>query len=146
MLEKKRLNQIKKFFSQQPDVIAVYLYGSEVSGKSAKVEKKRDIDFAVLFNQKRKSFKRQFQIASQLQTFIAGKEVDCREIDLRTSSPVYLMNVLQKGKLLYSANENKRVDFEVKVMREYEDTQRLRNLQYFYLEKRLKEGQYGFAK
>ena len=146
MLEKKRLNQIKKYFSQQPDIAAVYLYGSEVSGRSAKVEKKRDIDFAVLFNQKRKSFKRQFQIASQLQNFIIGREVDCREIDLYASSPVYLMNVLQKGKLLYSANENKRVAFEVKVMREYEDTQRLRNLQYFYLKKRLKEGQYGLAK
>ena len=145
MLEKKKLNQIKKYFSQQPDITTVYLYGSEVSGKSSKVEKKRDIDFAVLFNQKQNSFKRRSQIASQLQNFIAGKEVDCREINLHTSSPVYLMSVLQKGKLLYSANEGRRIDFEVKVMREYEDTQKLRDLQYFYLKKRLKKGKYGSA-
>ena len=142
MLNKKTLTKIKQYFARQKDVAVVYLYGSQVTGQSAKKEKDRDIDFAVLFIEPKKSYRRQFEIGAKLQKIIGNKCVDCREIYPQIS-PVFLMNVLKNGRLIYSSDENKRIAFEVNIMREYEDTQKLRDLQYFYLQKRLKEGKYA---
>lgn len=142
MLDKKTLGKIKKYFRKQKDVVAVYLYGSQVTGKSAKKENKRDVDFAVLFSESKKSFERQFEIGNKLQNFIKDKQVDCRKV-YPQASPIFLMNVLKNRRLVYSKDEGQRIAFEVQVMREYEDTQKLRDLQYFYMQKRLKEGKYG---
>lgn len=53
------------------------------------------------------------------------------------------MNVV-KGKLIYSRNENSRVEFEVKVLQRYYDSERLRQIRFYYLDQRLKEGTYGY--
>lgn len=142
MFDKKTLTKIKQYFAKQKDVVAVYLYGSQVTGKSAKKEKDRDIDFAVLFVKPKKSYSRQFEVGAKLQKIIGRRRIDCREVYPQIS-PLFLMNVLKNSQLIYSSNENKRIVFEVNIMREYEDTQNLRDLQYFYLQKRLKEEKYA---
>lgn len=139
MLDPKTLNQIQSYFSTQKGVVAVYLYGSQATGKSAR--KRPDIDLAVLFDQPPTSYSRQFRIQTDLQK-LTSKPIEVREIS-RTSSPVFLMAILSQGKAVYVKNQTRKQNFEVFVMREYEDTQALRDIQYRYFQKQIREANYA---
>lgn len=136
-------NQIKKiqdYFARQEDVVAVYLYGSFAKESN---HKKSDIDFGVLFNSSVKAHHKLEEISNNLSNLLSLKiEVDVRDICL-DQSPIYLLNVIQ-GKLIYARNEIERINFEVAVMKEFYDTQRLRDISYSYLKSRLEKGIYGY--
>lgn len=133
------IEKIKQYFARQKDVLAVYLYGSFTKDT---VHKRSDIDFGVLFDKKIKDFHRLGQIYSELCDLKLPAEPEVRDVEL-DQPPVYLLNVIQ-GQLLYERNEQKRNEFEVAVLRQYYDTQRLRDIRYYYMQKRLKEGTYGY--
>lgn len=139
MLNRKTLGQIRAYFSRQKGIVAVYLYGSQVTGKSAR--SKPDIDLAVLFEKPQVSYSRQFKIQTDLEK-LTGKPIEVKEIS-RTSSPVFLMAVLAQGKPIYIRDKIQKTKFEVFVMQEYEDTQPLRDIQYKYFQERIKEAQYA---
>lgn len=134
MLDKKTLTQIHDYFSRQKDVAAAYLYGSRATGKN---RPQSDVDIAVVFNQPQKSYRRQFKIATELGQRLPGIFLDVREINF-SNSPVFLMSVLKNGKLVFSRNETRRCRFEVAVMQNYIDTQKLRDIQYNYFQQRLR--------
>lgn len=109
---------IIRYFSQKPEVAAVYLYGSQVRGEA---RKDSDIDLAVLVTDKRKY--RGFGIvqvvfAQELSKLI-GKEVEVQ--DLLSCRVDFAQRVLSEGKLLISNNQKARVAFEEKVARFYFD-------------------------
>lgn len=133
------LEQLKKYFSSQRDVAAVYLYGSFAKGG---VHKGSDIDFGVLFDSPVKTYDRLGKIANDLSGLGLPAEPDVRDIDL-ASPPVYLFNVIS-GQLIFSMDEVKRVDFEVQAMNQYYDSQYFRGLKYEYMSKRIQEGTYGY--
>lgn len=135
----KQLNKLNAYFAKQPDIVAVYLYGSFIEDR---IHPKSDIDFGVLFNKPIKSFNSVGQVYSDLCDLKLPTEPDVRNLDLK-ESPAYLMNVI-KGKLVYIRDDNKRVEFEVEVLRRYYDTERLRQIRFYYLDQRLKDGTYGY--
>lgn len=134
MLNNQVLAKIRHYFSNQKDVLAVYLYGSQASGKT---HSGSDLDLAVLFNQPPKSYKRQFALATGLSQLLPKFLFDVRQVNL-DSSPVFLMSVLKNGRLIFSRDKADRSQFEVAVMQTYIDTQKLRDIQYKYFQKRLK--------
>lgn len=136
-LTKYDLKKLQKYFSTQKDVVAVYLYGSFAKETT---HKRSDIDFGVLFDVKISSYRRLGDIYSGLPS-LQG-EPDVRDLDLN-HSPVYLLNVIQ-GKLIYSRDERKRINFEVAVMRQFFDSQKLRDICLAYMRKRLQEDTYGY--
>lgn len=138
-ITKSKLNKLKDYFAKQTDVVAVYLYGSFAEDR---IHPRSDIDFGVLFNKPIKTFNRLGQVYSDLCDLKLPNEPDVRDLDLK-ESPAYLMNVI-KGKLIYSRDDNKRVEFEVEVLRRYYDTERLRQIRFYYLDQRLKDGTYGY--
>lgn len=134
-----QMKKIQNYFAKQTDILAVYLYGSFAKGTA---HKRSDIDFGVLFNAPIKTYSRLGEIINDLSDLKLPGEPDVRNIDL-DDSPVYLMNVIQ-GQLIYSRNEIKRTHFEVAVLSEFYDTQRLRDTKRFYTQKGLQEGTYGY--
>lgn len=134
-----QLKKIQNYFAKQKDVVAVYLYGSFAKGTT---HKHSDIDFGILFDPPIKTYDRLGEIINDLSNIGLPAEIDARNLNL-DNSPVFLMNVLQ-GQLIYSKNDISRTTFEVSVLNEFYDTQRLRDISYFYMKKRLEEGTYGY--
>lgn len=136
-LNKSDIKKLQKYFSTQKDVVAVYLYGSFAKETT---HKRSDIDIGVLFDGEIDSYHRLGQIYDGLPE-LKG-EPDVRDLSL-SYSPVYLLNVIQ-GELIYTRDERKRINFEVAVMRQFFDTQKLRDINLAYMRKRLQEGAYGY--
>ncbi len=138
-LTQQHIKKIQNYFAKQKDISAVYLYGSFAKGVP---HKRSDIDFGVLFEEKVNLYKRLGQIYSDLYDFKLPAEPEVREITLN-DSPVFLMNVIA-GKLIYTSQNLARIRFEVAVLNEFYDTKMLRDIKYLYMDKRLKEGTYGY--
>lgn len=132
------IKKIQDYFATQKDVVAVYLYGSFYKETT---HSRSDIDIAVLFEDK-VDYHRLGQISSDLSAFKLPAEPEVRDINLNLS-PVFLLNVIQ-GKLIFTSDEKKKNVFEVAVLRQYYDTQHLRDIKYYYMQKRLQEGTYGY--
>ena len=129
--------KIQDYFAKQKDIVAVYLYGSARKGVT---NKRSDIDFGILFDDGVDVYHRLGEIYSQLPDL--QLEPDVRDLNL-DYSPVYLLNVIQ-GELIYERDERKRVNFEVTVMKQFYDTEHLRNTNLEYMRQRLKDGSYGY--
>jgi uncharacterized protein len=133
------IKKIQDYFATQKDVLAVYLYGSFAKGNP---HLGSDLDIAVLFDEGVDLYRRLGRLYSEFPKLNIKAEPEVREINLK-DSPVFLMNVIQ-GENIYSKEETKRVEFEVAVMNEFYDTQRLRDIDYDYMKKRIVEGTYGY--
>lgn len=133
------IRKLQHYFASQKDIMSVYLYGSFAKGT---IHPRSDIDFGVLFDGKVNLYSRLGQIYADLCDLKLPAEPEIREINLR-QSPVFLLNVIQ-GQLLATSNEQRKNEFEVAVLRQYYDTQRLRDIRYQYMQERLKEGTYGY--
>lgn len=138
-LSQSDIEKIQSYFATQKDIIVVYLYGSFAYGNP---HKGSDIDIAVLFEGSVNLYERLGSLYSEFPTLSIPVEPEIRDISLK-NSPVFLVNVLQ-GKMIYSKNEEERVKFEVSVMNQFYDSQRLRDIDYSYMKKRLQEGSYGY--
>ena len=134
-----QIKKIQDYFTKQKDILTVYLYGSFAKGITYKGS---DIDFGVLFDGKVNLRSRLGQIYSDLSNLRLPAEPEVREVDFN-SPPVYLLNVIN-GQLIFSRNEVKRVNFEVQALKQYYDTQRLRDIKHYYMNKRFQDGTYGY--
>lgn len=133
------IKKIQKYFAAQKDVVAVYLYGSFANGNP---HPRSDLDIAVLFDSEVDLYKRLGSLYSDFPNLSIKAEIEVRDLSLKYS-PVFLMNVIQ-GINVYCADEAKRIEFEVRVMRGFYDTQILRDIDYGYMKQRIQEGTYGF--
>src|SRR3972149_12043706 len=107
-LNQKTVKKITKYFSKNPEVAAVYLYGSYARGEA---RADSDIDLAVLVTDTRKykGFSIPQVIFSADLEKITGKKVEVQ--DLTACSVEFAHRVLSEGKLLTSNNEKKRGKF-----------------------------------
>lgn len=137
-LTKPQIKKIRNYFAKQKDITAVYLYGSFAKGSA---HKGSDIDIAVVFNKPVDSYLRLGHLYSSFPDLGISAEPEVRNINL-DDPPIFLMNVIQ-GELIYAKNDVERINFEVAVMRAFYDTQKLREVDYYYMKKRLQEGSYG---
>lgn len=138
-LSESDIQKIQGYFATQKDIVAVYLYGSFAYGNP---HNGSDLDIAVLFDGDVNLYERLGRLYLEFPNLSVPVEPEVRDINLK-NSPVFLLNVLQ-GKLIYSKNEKERVKFEVSVMNQFYDSQRLRDIDYGYMKKRLQEGTYGY--
>lgn len=132
------IDKIKRVLEKQPCRLA-YLYGSFATGR---VRRGRDVDIAVVL--KPNSKKSDYQIAADIRTQL-GKdlpEIDVREISLN-SDIVFLRNVLKPAMPILVKDEKERIKFETEAYRKFYDTNHLREIDYSYIKKRLKENSYG---
>ncbi len=103
-----------KILATRREIVVAYLYGSSVG--SAQYD---DIDIGLLLDEEfSPSALYEAELAAELERRLGGK-FDVRVLNGR---PVrFLFEVIKTGVVLYSSDENRRVEFEVRVMMEYYD-------------------------
>lgn len=124
-------NEITTYFSTQPDVKVVYLFGSKRSGKT---HKESDVDIAVLF---RDGYAPDIDMMLEMQdnlTSLLSRETDI--VVLNTASPIIRMQVLRKGKILLKRDQRAYSRFFVHTINEYDDLKRVRSV----IEKKIMRG------
>jgi len=112
------------FLATQPDVAAVYLFGS-LAGERATPHS--DVDIAILLadaSDPLAAGDRQLQLMGELERF-ADREVDV--VILNTAPPILRHQVFRHGWLIYERDRQARAEFEVRAGQTYADLQPVRN-------------------
>ena len=128
-------NILNDFAFERPEVITVFLFGSEASGVT---HKESDIDIAVLFRDDKIPSPHQVQDLREELTLHAKREVDL--VVFNTASPVIRMQILRKGKKVYESNRKISGKWFVRTLNEYDDLKKNRSV----IEKNITRGRtYG---
>lgn len=145
MLTQQVLNKLKIYFQSQKNILAVYLYGSFANGLPNKMS---DIDFGIVLNNpvsNSRAFDLQLKYMGEISDLIREdlkfEYVDAMILN-NTSSPLK-QQAISTGKLIFSRDEDKRVDFEYFVISEYENFKHLRDIYFKYLFRRVKNNTFG---
>lgn len=118
MIPSHKMNQIKAFFSTEP-IGAVYLFGSQASGKT---HPNSDYDFGVLFKSnidKKMRFNKRLEYIGKLGKLLSHDKIDVVDLD---SAPIQLQYfALAPRKDIIAKNDTQRINFEHRVMSNYFD-------------------------
>ncbi|MBU0573806.1 MAG: nucleotidyltransferase domain-containing protein [Candidatus Margulisiibacteriota bacterium] len=129
------------FLEKEADVITAYLYGSRAEGAA---RENSDIDIAILLDEKQTPqtpYGRDVNLARQLEKIFFPLKVDIRI--LNHASPFFRFQVIKKGKVIHSKDENQRADFEGTTRNKYFDLKPLYKLLFADMDQRLSGGTYG---
>jgi len=117
---KKELNQLIEILKKRSDVAFAYLFGSRAKEYA---NKDSDWDVAVFFSKLPKKLTHwpEFELEAELSRGV-GETVQV--IVLNTElSPVFSFEILKHGILLLDRDENLRINFENRIVRQYYDWQ-----------------------
>ena len=138
MIKQKLQQAIAAAFGQRSEILAAYVLGSVANGKTVK---ESDFDLAVVVDNKKKlSFEKVYDLISHISF---PKNLDLSVVD-KSSSPLFLFQMISKGKKVYARNSQETVAFEAFVMHNYYDTQHMRNIYYSYLKEKFKDRNYAY--
>jgi predicted nucleotidyltransferase len=135
------------FFSGQQEILLAYLFGSYLEREKRPYH---DIDVAVFLLpprievlNKTTPYGYRAQLVSQLCHLLKYNQVDV--VLLNDASPVLLRQVIAKGKLIFRRSDIDRIDFEVKSLKRYADTARIRAIKRLYMKQRIERGLAAYA-
>jgi len=115
-----------KIFNPLP-ILAVYLYGSQINGNNK--NKESDYDLAVFIENKNQINYRQL-LSKIIKDFKHPEKLHLNFVDLIQSSPLYLYQIIKKGRLIYEKNPGLHIQIESLILRLYFDDQ-YRNAIYY---------------
>jgi predicted nucleotidyltransferase len=112
-----KMEQLVAYLVKQGDVLAAYLFGSQVTGK---IRPDSDIDLSLLLSEsdKMERFERRLQMMHEISR-ICGVEADV--IILNDAPLVLVHQILKTGQLFYEIDRRARVTFEVRAGKDYAD-------------------------
>lgn len=117
------INTVICFLKEQPDIDAVYLFGSGARGN---MREKSDIDLAILFGEgagnKPSRFDRLLTDAMELESK-TKRHVDM--VDIREIPLALQHQILKSGKCILENNRKNRILFEMDSRRKYFDMKRV---------------------
>lgn len=144
IISQNHLDQIKREFSNRPEVIAVYLFGSHARGQAGTLS---DIDIGVMIDEtKLKQGKTESQyrldyIDIVMDIFMTD-EIDAQIVN--NSKPYHFSyNVINERHILHVNNEENRIKKEQEIFSKYQDFYPLKQIYYDFMVQRIKEGTYG---
>lgn len=121
-----RLSRLNALFVQE-GVLLAYLFGSLLQTDRPA----QDADLALLMPKD----KRPYHLHQAITDCLDTERVDI--VDLRRASPVLKFEIISNGRCLYAQNEDVEVDFVMASLRQYHDTNYLRQQQNKILKERL---------
>lgn len=133
--------KLHNYFSGKKEIIAVYMFGSAITGKKIK----KDIDIAILVNDKSAddTIKIQTEIFNKLTLLLNRKDID---VIILNNAPLLLcMEVLKNKKLIYERNSSARVNFEVRSELKYFDWEPMRKYFAETSKRKIKEGKFYYG-
>ncbi len=135
----KHLSALTEYFSTQPHVVAIYVYGSQARGTANALS---DIDIAVMLDlQKKDTDRLHLQFIDKLMQIFQTDAVDVQILTPQTA-PVLALEMI-KGKPVYVKSTAQKANIEAQIMSRYQDFQPFLKLQITEMEKRLKESTYA---
>jgi len=111
----KKFSSLKKIISTSPEIIAVYLFGSYLETP----DQARDIDLAILTSDAVNSVNMYLDLYQQFTEIFSPLEVDL--LFLKNSSLLLSFEIISKGKVIYSADDDIRTDYEYLISGKYMD-------------------------
>jgi len=105
----------------------IYIFGSYAKGKN---DKNSDLDIAVLLEKGYNPLDKLSLIGDFIDIF---KRNDIDLVILNDANPVLEHQVIKYGKLVYMKDEDVKVFYEVRVLKEYMDMEYFRNTQMEYI-------------
>jgi predicted nucleotidyltransferase len=133
-------SQLEEAFTAQAVKLA-YLFGSQATGRA---RPDSDVDIAVWWGDevpRSDYFRRRLELMGAMTAIFQTDAVDV--VVLNEAPPLLAMEVLRTGRLLFSADDRWRVEFQVRTVRAYRDTASLRRLLAEELEYRVQAGKFG---
>ena len=124
--------------SRRREIAAAYIFGSVASGRARRTS---DIDIAVLLKPAKNSsgfLHYRLKLMAELASALGRSDIEV--IVLNEAPPLLAHQVLSKGKLVFERSARARVEFQVRTVNLYIDTEPLRKLYRHYLKKRIREG------
>ena len=119
--------QIKTALSKEPKIKLAYVLGSVVSSRA---KKGSDFDLAVVVDDVSKiDYKDIYNLISHISF---PKDLDLSVVD-KSSSSIFLFQIISTGKCIYQNNEQDKINFEVFAARNYYDNAHIRKIYYSYL-------------
>lgn len=138
---KERLSRLTEIFKKQPEINALYLFGSYARDKLKPLS---DIDIAVLLNRGARDTNYWDIKLKFLNKAIAILGTDEIDFVVLNEAPYELRyNILKEGKILFCRKEKERREFQEKAVWDYLDTRYLREEGFFHLKERIREGRFG---
>lgn len=138
---KERLPWLIEIFKKQPEVNALYLFGSYARDNLKPLS---DIDIAAFLKKgvsKADYWDLRLEFMNKAAAILGTDEID---FVILNEAPFELgYNILKEGKILFCRNEKERRKFQEKVVLDYLDTQALREEGFFHLKERIREGRFG---
>lgn len=120
------MNILKNYFKEQPGILAVYLFGSQVRGTA---RKDSDIDIGILFDFGLSREERLEKIISFSGELAGIVNVDI--VDMNSADYPILYEIFDSGMLLIENDHDRRIQFQALKMSQYMD--------YRYYENRMQE-------
>jgi predicted nucleotidyltransferase len=138
------IDKLKDYLYSRDDVIAAYIFGSYASKRLTPVS---DIDIAALLDTDLKEKDYGFtklNIITDLMQLLSFNNIDV--VVLNMASPLLSHEIIKKGILLFSKDEEKCREYTAKATMRYLDTIHLRRVQDRILHERIRRGDFGYFK
>lgn len=132
MRNTKIFSDIQKVLKKEPLILACYIFGSYAKGVH---NKESDFDIAVVVTNKK--LITEATVYELIKDIPFPKNPDISVVD-KTSSPIFLFQIIKSGSRIYAKDENNVNAFEAYVLRYYYDTQHLRNIYNYYLKEKFR--------
>ena len=134
----KLLPKLRDKLRLDDSILFMYVFGSYGKGRSGPLS---DVDIGVFLKGSEDYWKKRLQLIGEITSILKTDEVDL--VILNEASLSLRFQVIKTGKIIFSRDEEKRIDFEAKTYDFYCDTEPLRKLHQNALLKRLREGRFG---
>jgi len=118
--------------------LLLYLFGSYALGYANRLS---DLDIAFLPKEEF-NLDKTLNLLAELQTIFQEEAIDL--VDLSKAPLTLIHRVLKEGRCLYACNLRKKIEFESKNETLYYDTAPLRKDYFSALERRIKNGTFGY--
>ncbi len=112
------LPKIKPIFESYPEIKLVYLFGSQISGKTGPLS---DVDLAFYLDEKDKKrmFEIKFELMDKISRSLGTDKIDIVIINL-TDSPELKYNIIKEGELVFKRDPFK-ILIEPRILNDYFD-------------------------
>ena len=136
------MEHLKSYFAGRPEILLAYLFGSAVTKRTHKLS---DIDLAIYSEpilmrelNNKQPYGYQAAILIDLMSLLRRNDIDL--VILNRAKPLLAYEIVRSGDNIFCRSENFRTEYEIKTFQKYMDTKKLRDIQDFYLIKRIKHG------
>ncbi|MHB0876095.1 MAG: type VII toxin-antitoxin system MntA family adenylyltransferase antitoxin [Anaerolineae bacterium] len=141
-LDEKVVERLRAVLRQE-DVVLAYLFGSVARGDAGPLS---DVDIAVLFGRdlsRGEAWDAMLRLGSEV-SIALDQEADV--VVLEIAPPTLRFAVIDEGLVFLNDDEDRRVNFEVRAIAEYQDTQHIRDIRRPYLHEFLRGGRVDAAR